>query len=265
MRHMKRGLAVVATALAAAALSAGPAVSVTGGEPDGARHPNVGALIADFPGSGPAPVCSGTLVSPTVFLTAGHCVASLAGQGVSRVWVTFDPTLDPAAWTLLPGAYYLDPAFGHDRGDLHDLAVVVLSSVVAGVQPAALPPAGLLDRLAASGELRSAVFVNVGYGFSDRVTGGGKPQLLYDGARRVSTSPFGALTGTWLKLSSNANATGQGGVCYGDSGGPRFLGGSSTVVAITSGGDAACAGMSSSYRLDTPSARAFLSSFVALP
>jgi secreted trypsin-like serine protease len=53
------------------------------------------------------------------------------------------------------------------------------------------------------------------------------------------------------------------GVCFGDSGGPRFDG--QTLVAVTSSGDAACAGMSTSYRIDTPAARAFLDDFITLP
>ena len=52
-------------------------------------------------------------------------------------------------------------------------------------------------------------------------------------------------------------------MCFGDSGGPRLLG--NVVVAITSTGNSNCTGQSISYRLDTPAARSFLSSFVATP
>lgn len=259
---MRRSVRLAALVMALAALSASPAAAVTNGEPDGNGHPSVGALVVNLPQAGQVPVCSGTLIAPAVFLTAAHCTAWLPSLGIGQVSVTFDSTLDPARWTLTQGTYVTDPAFGHDRADLHDLAVVLLSQPVAGIAPASLPPAGLLDRTFAR---RRPDVTSVGYGFYARETGGGPPQWLYDGLRRVSTSPVAALTPTWLRLLTSAQATGQGGVCFGDSGGPQFLGGSSTVVAVTSGGDAACAGSSASYRLDSASARAFLGRFVQVP
>ena len=82
--------------------------------------------------------------------------------------------------------------------------------------------------------------------------------------RRVSTSPFQALEPGVLRLQGNADATGQGGVCTGDSGSPRLLNvaGHDVDVAVVSGGSPMCKGAQSNYRLDTPSARAFLSQFV---
>ena len=60
-------------------------------------------------------------------------------------------------------------------------------------------------------------------------------------------------------------ATGNGGTCYGDSGGPNFLGTTGVVAAITITGDAVCRATNVDYRLDTASARAFLDDYVALP
>ena len=62
-------------------------------------------------------------------------------------------------------------------------------------------------------------------------------------------------------------STGSGGTCYGDSGGPHFLGDSNLVVSITVTGDAPCRATDVTYRLDTPWARAFLGQFpgVSLP
>jgi V8-like Glu-specific endopeptidase len=56
-------------------------------------------------------LCSGTLISPTVFLTAGHCTAFLESIGVQDVWVTFDASFDSAA-PLIHGTYHTHPLFG---------------------------------------------------------------------------------------------------------------------------------------------------------
>jgi hypothetical protein len=147
---------------------------------------------------------------------------------------------------LASGTLVADPAWSPGAKDTHDLAVVVLDAPVT-IAPLALPAAGLLD----STPLKRAQFTNVGYGYADRT-------FTFDGYRRFSTSTFTSSKPTEVKLSQNA-----GGVCFGDSGGPRLLG--STVAAVTSLGNANCTGQSVSYRLDSPSARAFLAQFVSLP
>lgn len=230
-------------AAGAALVLAAPAFAVTGGTPDGGAHPAVGLLLADR-GNGPEPECSGSLVSATVFVTAAHCTAQLAS---ARVWVSFDSQYAAGTSRLLTGTAHSDPQFGSSRSDSHDVAVVVLDASVVGTTPLALPQAGSLDKES----LRSQSFTNVGYGYFDRT-------FTFDGVRRVSSSSFTSLDATNVRLAEN-----PGGVCFGDSGGPRLLG--STVVAVTTSGNKNCTGQSLSYRLDTPSARAFLSLFVAVP
>ena len=227
----------------AALTLAAPAFAVTGGALDNQAHPAVGLLLADR-GNGPEPDCSGSLVSPTVFVTAGHCTGGLAS---SRVFVSFDAHYVAGASALLSGTAHTDPLWGAVKGDSHDLAVVILDASVSGIAPFALPQAGLLD----TKDVRSQPFTNVGYGYDDR-------SFSFDGYRRWSTSAFTTLKATELQLSDK-----PGGVCFGDSGGPRLLG--SVEVAVTSTGNANCTGQSTSYRLDTVSARTFLSQFVAVP
>ena len=75
---MRRSLLAVLAAVCLAAAggigAAGPALAITNGTADGNGHPNVGALVADSAYSdGTWTYCSGTLISPTVFLTAAHC------------------------------------------------------------------------------------------------------------------------------------------------------------------------------------------------
>jgi len=234
---------LIAAGVAALAVAAPVALAITGGSLDGSAHPAVGLLVADL-GNGPVPDCSGSLVSPTVFVTAAHCTGNLAS---ARVWVSFDPQYVAGSSPLLAGTAHTDPQWGLVKTDSHDLAVVVLDSAVRGVTPYALPKAAALE---AAG-VASQTFTNVGYGYSDRA-------FVFDGYRRWSTSSFTNVKPTELRLADN-----PGGVCFGDSGGPRLLG--DVVVAVTSTGNKNCTGQSISYRLDTPSARAFLSSFVPAP
>jgi len=264
---LRRPILMVAGVLAAVLAVAGPAQAITGGQPDGNGHPNVGLMVVDF-GSGPQPWCTGTLTAPTYFLTAAHCIAPLQQFGGTVIGVTFDPKPDITGPAVIPAvATTMDPAFGQNQGDLHDLAVITLGRP-APAQPAVLPAAGLLDQLAAQGGLRDQQFTNVGYGALGIAFGGGRPMPILDFERRVSTSPFMALRNTVLLLLLNSNATGQGGTCAFDSGSPHFLntGSGDVLVAVTSEqSDRVCAANGFNYRLDTPSARAFLGQFVPLP
>jgi secreted trypsin-like serine protease len=242
--------------------------AITYGEPDNGRHPAVGTLVAEFH-DGKDWICSGTLISPTVFLTAAHCTAYLQaiGIGAGDVWVSFDEVFDASTNTFLPGTYVTHPAFGHDSARYNDLAVVVLDAPVTGITPATLPPEGYLDQLGAKG-LHDLRFTAVGYGSQERVVGGGQPYFGPNGSRRMAAGSFNALNKNWLHLSMNP-ALADGGTCYGDSGGPNFLGAgaaeTNVIVGVTSTGDAVCRATNVTYRVDTPSARAFLGQFVTLP
>ena len=245
---------IAASAVFAALAAAAPAAAITNGTPDGNRHPNVGGLVSLTQFSdGTWLYCSGTLISPTVFLTAAHC-----GEDGERVRVTFD-TAYQAGDAVHAGTFEADPAFRKSQSDPHDIAVVVLDSAVGGIAPARLPQAGSLAGV--SGRQR---FTAVGYGAYEVTNGPGGHQYLYDDVRMVATGTLNALTPSWLRISMNPS-TGNGGTCYGDSGGPNFLGTSDIVAAITITGDAVCRSTNVDYRLDTASARGFLSQHVALP
>jgi hypothetical protein len=94
----------------------------------------------------------------------------------------------------------------------------------------------------------------------------GPHAFFFDAIRRYALQSFLSLQKSWLTLNMNPS-TGSGGTCYGDSGGPHFLGGvtSNLLVSITVTGDAMCRATDKTYRLDTASARAFLDDFVAVP
>jgi hypothetical protein len=118
----------------------------------------------------------------------------------------------------------------------------------------------------ADGSLATANFTSVGYGSFEPVNGPGGQQFLYDDSRNAASGSFNSLNKAWLRLSQNPT-TGNGGTCYGDSGGPNFLGGtdSDLLVATTITGDTVCRSTNVDYRVDTASARQFLGRFVTLP
>lgn len=250
---MRRNL-ILSVALAALLLVTAPAHAIINGQPDEDQHPNVGALVAAAPYSdGTWLYCTGTLISPTVFLTAAHC-----DEGSSRVTVTFDSAYQAGDKTY-SGTWYADPLYGHDQSDTHDIAVVVFDRPIKGITPAKLPAAGSLSNVSASQQ-----FTSVGYGAYGVTNEPGGHQYLYNDVRMVATGTLNSINPTWLRISMNP-ATGNGGTCYGDSGGPNFLGTTDIVAATTITGDAICRSTNATYRLDTPSARGFLAQFVALP
>jgi hypothetical protein len=229
-----------------------PAAAITYGQFDGNRHPNVGAVVGEF-SSGTFPYCSGTLISPTVFLTAAHC-----DIGRARVFVTFDPVFSENS-KLLPGTFYGDPLFNQAQNDPHDIAVIVLDKPVKGITPAKLPAADSLGTLSVN-----QPFTVVGYGGQEPVNQPGGPVIAFLDTREFSTASLDAINPAWLRLSQNPN-TGDGGACYGDSGGPNFLGTTNIVAGTTITGDVFCKATNVCYRTDTESARSFLSRFVTLP
>ncbi|MGH9880477.1 MAG: peptidase S1, partial [Pyrinomonadaceae bacterium] len=162
-----------------------------------------------------------------------------------------------------------NPDFNQSQSDSGDIGVLILPvRSTRGITPATLPTLGLLDQLAAQGLLRDAVFTPVGYGVQNRVVGGGVPffQDLNPIPRMFAFSSFNSLNPGYLRLSQNP-ATGDGGTCFGDSGGPNFLdvNGRQTLVASTVTGDTVCRATNVVYRLDIASAREFLGQFVTLP
>jgi secreted trypsin-like serine protease len=246
-------------------LLANPAFGIVYGEPDDGAHPYVGSIVRDADNNGTLDQrCSGSLISSTVFLTAAHCVA---GPDPENRLVTFDDQItdDP---TTHAGTAIVHPEFGSGgQADAHDIAVIVFDRAVRGITPASLPTVGLLDDLKASGDLSTLRFTAVGYGTVRETRKGGFEGILDNTERRQATQTANSLTQAWLTLSMN-QATGDGGTCHGDSGGPHLLGtgtDADTIVSITVIGDAVCKATDKTYRVDTAVAREFLSQFVTLP
>lgn len=265
MKGTKRLLLVVAVVLGLALASVGIAYAITGGQPDGSGHPYVGLVVFDD-ADGPAWRCSGTLLSPTVFLTAGHCTE---GAVAARVWFEPDVTGNPdypkgGASSVEAVRIYTHPKYRWGpTSNPHDMGVVILGPGVTVSEFATLPSEGLLDQLRAEGKLRQgrerAKFTVVGYG----TTLSWPPPVISDTyQRQVAESEYLKLLKAWLLMSQNqAPGRDDGGTCYGDSGGPAFYSDSETpetLVGITSWGDTVCVATGFDYRVDIPETLSFI-------
>jgi hypothetical protein len=244
-----------------------PASAVIDGSPDGDRHPYVGAVDGRALG-GPTEFGSGVLISPTVFLTVAHGTKHFDDAGVTRVRVSFDPTVTTSS-TWYEGTVHTnpawDPAAQGNQGDFADLGVIVFDAPIPGISPASLPTAGYLDGVHARDR-----FEIPGYGVSRYVGGrdnGGKRRMdpHSSGTRYLAGEVFTSLSPGWLRLRSAGSAD----ICSGDSGAPSLLSGTDLVLGITavewSLDGSECESAPWEQRVDTPAARAFLAQYVPLP
>ncbi len=262
------------------------AFGVWGGEPDGNDHPSVGAMYVDFDGSGGQDIyelqCSGSYAGPSedgnfdVFLTAGHCLPPAFLEIPAFIMaVSFDNNNSGMVpdGLITVEEYHQMPGFGHDRGDLHDLGILLLpkgsvfaASPAAAAEAVVLPTENYLDDLKRSKELKRMTADVVGYGVTPVWEPGGPTWFDYDGVRKAGTSVINGLTKSTLLYNQNPNGIGTGsGVCFGDSGSPQFETGTLNVLSVTSGGNGQCNSVNNNYRVDTPQAREFLGEFLVLP
>jgi Trypsin len=241
-----------------------PARAIVNGELAGDRYPAVGMTV--FQPSNGEPLhdaCTGFLISPTAFVTAGHCaVEALADQSEigGTLGASFEPAFDPATSTFVRAtSVVVHPEFLANQLSYKspDMAVLTLARPVNGVNPIDLPRRGAANGLAQGTKLTA-----VGYGLTQECdTDLGNCQIVYDPARRFATERLSSVSQWFITVGQNPNAQGEGGVCYGDSGGPHLLSGTTTAVALTTAINPTfprCWANSRDIRLDTATALDFL-------
>lgn len=260
----RKAFGVLAAAAAIVAFTAGPAEAVTDGELDGNDHPYVGLMVAQDADGNPLWRCSGTLLSPTLFLTAGHCTD---GAAHAEIWFDSDleSTLPENGYPFdgdVGGTPYTHPQYDPNAFYLYDLGVVVLDEPVEMDEYGVLPGLNELDRLRPRA---STTFTSVGYGlqkaFPDAASWKDVAQRIRMVAHPHLLQINTGLTGDYsLLLSNNAHT---GGTCFGDSGGPNFIGNSNVIAGVTSFGmNSTCGGTGGVYRVDRADDLDWLATFM---
>lgn len=277
-----------------------PAAAITYGEPDAGEHPYVGFMIYFVPSEPGWFSCSGTLLDPNTFLTAGHCTYDIGTDGVDTaetsggtdVWVTFDETqvLDgwPAradypteealydarrAWLeanpdYISGTAIHDPRYDDFSGfpTTYDVGLVELDQTAPVTTFGQLAPLGTVETLAGrTGRGRNdAIVETVGYGVQSV-----QPRPMEVESRYKSTSRIvevkgnQATSGNLHTLNNPSPIGGVGGSCFGDSGGPVFVNDTNQVIAVVSYGPSqTCHGADYSWRVDTIDGYGFVQPFL---
>jgi Trypsin len=289
---MRKIVLVLGSMALAILLASGVGRAIINGEPDrGAEaHPYVGALVS-VPPSGEfkgqrTPVCSGTLISGRVFLTAGHCTEFLMKKKLPS-YVSLDPTYKPGASKVIKATPYTHPGFcfptpedkaactpsgrpeivGTLPRDLrYDVGVAVLEEPVRKATYGALPDAGLVDTLKEGKRLSTVGYGARGFDLLSESPLQPQPRPLdnrYSATVRLLNTKSPALGEMFVKTTGVSLIKGKGeGSCFGDSGGPLFVGEQQTIVGVTSGvSTPVCRGPDYYQRVDLPRVLKWVRSF----
>jgi Trypsin len=278
---MRRTLVSLGVLVCALALGVGRAAAITGSYQKDFAHPYVG-LVVFYDSHGEfSHRCSGSLLTPRLFLTAGHCT-----EGVDSARVYFEQD----AGVQLDTATGVDPVTGYPETggvtshqvfnygfhnfegfpDNKDAGVVLLDQPIGQTKYASLVTrfaklsvAGALDKLATRRGLQDETFTVSGYGLSLK-----NPTKFLSFRERLSATEQLVNLGSSLTDGFNVETTAnpgndKGGTCSGDSGGPLLYSSTDVVVAVNSFGiNDNCRGTDYMYRTDRAAVIGFVLSHV---
>lgn len=275
---MLRRILVSVVVLVGLLAGSAPALAITDGDLDNGAHPFVGLMVAKAADDLPLWRCSGTLISPTIFVTAGHCTEAPAAKALVYFNDTVvsghggsAPNICATGRTGYPctigatdigstGTPYLHPDFDPNAFFVRDMGIVVLDTPMTMSAYGSLPALNSLDSL----KVGKSTFTSVGYGLQKSFPDAAAWKDVALKIRMVAHPQLvqinGGIVGDFsLLLSNNANT---GGTCFGDSGGANFVGGGTTLAGVTSFGlNSTCGGTGGIFRLDRSWSLDFASSF----
>ncbi len=287
---MRKISTILITVLALLAIVVAPVAAITGDYVKDFDHPFVGMVVFYDANGEFIWRCSGSLISPTVVLTAGHCADTGEGAVSARVWfqqdagVNYNPVTQQDPITGYPDTCakgtlgslcatsknIYNYGFANFAGfpNTHDVGIVVLKQSISMPEYGILPDAGLLDDLATSRGLDDTIFTSSGYGLSYSTNPNSPLGNLSFRERLMAESTLvnlDSMNTDGYNLQTQGNGDGRGGTCSGDSGGPVFLGGpdSNLIVAVTSFGmNSICRGTDFSYRIDQAAVLEWINTFL---
>ena len=257
---MKKFLVAFVSILIVGLGTGGISLAITFGVLDGGEHPYVGVTVFTNDGENFF-FCSGTLIAPRVFLTAGHCAVD-----ATYAWVSFDevPVFDFGNWTIT-GHGVAHPDFGDFAlPNTNDIGVILLDQPVTMEIYGELAPIGYLDSFRNRLGKQQTIFEPVGYGYNSY-----KPRFVwnmsrYKGEQRIINLVNAFAGGYNVMLTNNpGKGNGVGGTCSGDSGGPILVKDTNIIVGVNSFGVAPwCKGNDYAYRVDIVNSYEFLDQII---
>jgi len=276
---MRKLLVLMAALVGTLAIAVAPGSAITGDWVEDFEHPYVGLVVFYDEDGEFVWRCSGSLLTPTVFLTAGHCADTVSGAVTARVYfqqdagVNYDPAtqVDPvsgypeycADGTLgvtcatSDELYNFDYPGGLRLPNTHDVGLVILDQPILLSEYGVLAEEGSLDQFATRRGVQDVTFTVSGYGLTYRQQENNKKPNESYRERLMALSHLVNLNSALnagFNLQTIGTGKGEGGTCSGDSGGPVFYGDyeSNIIVAVTSFGlNALCRGTDFAYRTDT--------------